>query len=241
MQATIITTATTTTITTNMTEAAGLIRLMSWFSPAMPTGTFAYSGGLETAVHDRRVVTAEQLHDWIGTSLFHGVAWNDAVLMAESWRCGHDGQDANLGEIADLAVGLAGSHARLDETLSLGRSFLHAAALWPAMAGAANMTTDDVPYPVATGWACGKAGIPLSRTVAALLQGYVSAQLQVAIRLSVVGQFEAAKLLAGFETVISAAADSASATTRNDLGSCAMLAEIAAMRHETLESRLFRS
>lgn len=241
MQATIITTATTNTITTIMTEDTGLIRLMSWFSPSMPTGAFAYSGGIEAAVHDGRVVTAEQLRDWIETNLTHGAVWNDAVLMAESSHCGCGRRDGNLREISDLAVGLAGSQARLDETLSLGRSFLHAAALWPEVAGAAKIAESDVPYPVAAGWACGKAGIPLSRTVAAFLHGYVSAQLQAAIRLSVIGQFEAANLLAGFETVISAAADRASAATRDDLGSCAMLAEIAAMRHETLESRLFRS
>jgi len=229
----------TVTITT-MTEPA-LLRLISWFSPAFPTGNFAYSGGLEAAVLERRVVTSAQLGDWLETSLLHGTAWNDAVLFGEAWRSGTDKQIAGLSEIADLAVALAGSQARFDEMLSLGRSFLHAVAQWPDMAGATALAERETPYSVAAGWVCGKAEIALASSLAAFLHGFGSAQLQAGIRLGVVGQFEAARLLAQLEPAISAAVDRASATTLDDIGGCAMLAEIAAMRHETLESRLFRS
>ncbi len=33
-----------------MTDAPGLMRLLTWLSPAFPTGAFAYSHGLEWAV-----------------------------------------------------------------------------------------------------------------------------------------------------------------------------------------------
>ena len=58
-----------------------LLRLMAWMSPAFPIGGFAYSGGLERAVHDRLVADATGLQGWIATLLRHGALWNDAVLF----------------------------------------------------------------------------------------------------------------------------------------------------------------
>jgi urease accessory protein len=228
----------TTHATMTMTDDAAVLRLLSWFSPAFPTGGFAYSGGLESAVRDGLVADTTSLREWIESSLNHGAAWNDAVLFAESWRCARDGCD--LEAIAELALALAGSQSRLDEISATGRSFRQAVDHWPGIARQGEPAISDWPWPVASGAACGRAGIALETALAAFLQAFVSNQLQAAIRLGLLGQSEATRLLGELEPAV-AAAGRAAAVSLDDLGGCAILAEIAAMRHEALESRLFRS
>lgn len=216
-----------------MTDPA-LLRLLAWLSPVFPTGGFAYSAGLERAVADGTVRDAAALRDWLATLLVYGSPWNDAVLFAEGWRAAGDA-DA-LAEVASLGEALAGSAERHKETMDQGRAFLAAARHWFA-----DDLPDALPLPVAVGMACGRTGIGLADGLAAYLHAFVSAQLQAAIRLSVTGQEGAARLLAALEPAIAAAAGKAERSTLDDLGGFAFVAEIAAMRHETLQPRLFLS
>ena len=57
-----------------------LLRLLTWLSPAFPTGSFGYSHGLETAIREGAVTDARSLTGWIAALLEHGSGWTDAVL-----------------------------------------------------------------------------------------------------------------------------------------------------------------
>jgi urease accessory protein len=209
-----------------------LLRLMAWLSPTFPVGSFTYSHGLERAVHDGLVDGRGGLNDWIEALLVHGSAWNDAVLFAESWRRGAVGDD--VAPVAELAEAMAGSRERHMESTLQGEAFMTAAAAWGAGAGA-------LPYCVAVGSTAGRHGVPLEAALGAWLQAFASNQLQAAIRLSVIGQTDAVGLLAALEPLILGTVARAARSTLDDLGSCTVAAEIAAMKHETQYSRLFRS
>jgi len=88
-------------------QTRGLLRLMAWMSPAFPIGGFAYSGGLERAVHDGLVGDATGLRSWLSAILRHGSVWNDAVLFADGWR--RHGEEGALHELSELGRALAGS------------------------------------------------------------------------------------------------------------------------------------
>jgi urease accessory protein len=236
IMATIITIMATTTITT--TESTGaLLRLMAWLSPAFPVGSFSYSQGLERAVHDGQVSDAATLRDWLDALLHFGSAWNDAVLLAESWREARGGQ-APL-DVAELAEAIAGSSERHRETMLQGAAFLSAARAWPS--AVVDQLPSNCAYPVCIGTVAGDHGVALEATLAAFLQAFVSNQLQAAIRLSVIGQNDAVRLIAAFETIMTDVAKQAAASTLDDLGSATFSAEIASMNHESQYSRLFRT
>ena len=91
------------------------------------------------------------------------------------------------------------------------------------------------------GSASGHSGINTNDAVAAYLHAFTSNQLQAAIRLSILGQKGAADILAKLEPVIGDTAKHAATSTLEDLGTCTFLADIAAMKHETLQPRLFLS
>jgi urease accessory protein len=218
-------------------ELQALLRLTAWLSPAFPIGSFAYSGGLERAVADGLVNGAVMLRRWLETLTGNGSVWNDAVLFAESHR-GHDDAD-RLSELAELAESLAGSRERHQETMLLGEAFLIAAQAWP----------DDVlgrlpkkaAYPIAVGAVTGAHGIQLEKALAAFLHAYLSQSVSAGIRLGVAGQKDGVAILAGLEEHVIDIAARAARSRLDDLGSATVQADIAGLRHETQQTRLFRS
>lgn len=216
-------------------ESAAFLRLMMMASPTFPVGGFAYSHGLEQAAADGLVSNGADLADWLAALLVHGAPWNDAVLLCESWRQA----EGDLAPLAELAEALAGSHERHLESHSQGAAFI-AAARAAGFAVPLSLPTRTA-YPVAFGSVARFQGIRAIDAAAAFAQAFVSNQIQCAIRLSVLGQAEGVALLAGFECRILGLAECAAASTLDDLGGAAFQAEIAAMRHETLHSRIFRS
>lgn len=225
------------TIMTDQPSGIALLRLMAWLSPAFPVGGFAYSHGLERAGQDGLVADTASLAFWLETLVEMGSGWNDAVLFTEAWRRARDGGD--LHEIADLAEALAGSRERHTETMLQGAAFLKAAAAW------ANPVLGRLPaecaYCVAVGAAAGGNGFALQDAMSAFLQAFFSNLVQAAIRLGIVGQTDAMALLAGFEPLALSTAARAAGSTLDDLGGCAFISDIMAMKHETQYSRLFRS
>ena len=216
---------------------AALLRLMAWMSPAFPVGGFSYSGGLEKAVEDGRVRNATELSGWVETLLLHGSLWNDAVFLAEAWRCSQDA--LALSETADLGRALAGSAERYRETVLLGDAFVSAADAWPH--DVLELLPQDVPYPVAVGAVAAGHGVPLRETLAAFLHAGVSQIVSAGIRLGVAGQKDGVAILAASEVAIAEMAARAVQSTLDDLGSATIIADTAAMRHETQGTRLFRS
>ncbi len=200
-------------------------------SPTFPTGVFAYSHGLEWAISNGDVTTASDVESWISTILQSGSGWNDAVLFAQFW---HD----ETHTLNQLALALASSHERYLETTQLGRAFTIAArAFYPETPH----PTQDIAYPIAAGTALAKAGIDQSQALFAYLQGFTSALISVAVRLIPLGQTKGLEAARNLIPIIAATAQSATKANLNDLGSNTLLADIAAMKHETQHSRIFRT
>jgi urease accessory protein len=219
-----------------MNDATALLRLMSWLSPVFPIGGFAYSAGLEQAVHAGHVGDRKSLAAWIEVQLTQGAQWNDAVILVEAHRCAGDRE--RLAELSSLCRALCVGQERLNETVGQGTSFLQAVSHW---VGGDHFPGRETPLPVAVGIAAGVEGIAPRLAAGAYLHAFASNQLQCAIRLSVLGQDGAAAALAGLETTIGQFAERAANSTLEELGGAAFIADIASMNHETLEPRLFLS
>jgi len=221
---------------TVMPTDPALLRLLTWLSPAFPVGAFSYSHGLETAIRAETVRDGETLIAWISGLVEHGGGWTDAVLFAAAWAAASEGDDASLEEVRALAEALPVSLERHRETLGQGEAFLSAVSAWgpPLLAGA-------VAYPVAVGSVCAASGIPLPPALAAWLHAFAANLVSVAVRIVPLGQVAGVAAIAALEPVLMATAARAAASSLDDLGSAALVSDIAAMRHETLDVRLFIS
>jgi len=219
-----------------LSEATALLRLMSWLSPVFPIGGFAYSAGLEQAVHDGHVSDRISLSDWIDVQITQGALWNDAVILVQAHRC--TGDKVKLAELSALCQALCVGQERLNETMGQGTSFLQAVSHWVEPV---HFPQRDTPLPVAVGIAAGIERIDPRLTISAYLHAFVSNQLQCAIRLSVVGQDGAAKALSSLEALMEQTAERAASSSLDELGGAAFVADIASMNHEILQPRLFLS
>jgi urease accessory protein len=222
-------------ITMDDGSATALLRLLTWLSPAFPVGAFAYSHGLERAIHDGLIHDRPTLTEWLEDLGRHGSAWNDAVLLAQSW---HTAPGDSRG-IADLAEAMAGSRERHMETMLQGGAFLAAAAAWPHP-----MLPEpdrDIPYPVAVGLAARAHGVPLELALTAYLHAFAANLVQAALRLVPLGQKDGVAVMAALERPLIAIAARATRSTLDDLGSSTLMSDITAMQHETQYSRVFRS
>lgn len=229
-----------TTIITTMTMTMGdthtLLRLMAWLSPVFPTGSFAYSAGLEQAVASGIISDAPTLTAWVDAQVQHGAAWNDAVIFVQAHRLCTSGESTDA--LGAYGLALTPSAERRAETIAQGTSFLEGARHWLADD---QLPPRGTPLPVCVGSAAARANLGADMAVGAYLQAFVTNQLQAAIRLSITGQNGAAKALATLEPIIEKTAAHAAQSSLDDLGSATVMADIAAMNHETLQPRLFLS
>jgi len=206
---------------------------MSWLSPAFPVGAFAYSHGIEHAIHDGLIHDRTTLADWLRDLLASGSAWNDVVLLAESWREASTGGDGS--EVAELTVAMATTRERHMETTLQGAAFSEAAAAW------GSNSDIPLPYPVAVGVTAAQQGVALEPALTAYLHAFASNLIQAAVRLVPLGQRDGVAVLAGLESDILEIAARAAKSTLEDLGSAAFRSDIMSMQHETQYSRVFRS
>ena len=215
-----------------MTEPAALQKLLTWLSPAFPVGAFAWSAGLESAIADRTLSDSAALQNWLEGILSHGGLKTDAIFVAQAWK-----QETTLQDLADLAIALTPARERFAETTITGDNFAIAAKAWPA-----ELTLPQpCPYPIAVGATARAHAIGLEDTILAYLTAAVHSQISVAVRLVPLGQTKGLRVMAALEPRVAALAKTAATATLADLGSIAYATDIAQMRHETLEPRIFRS
>ena len=211
-------------------RAAARLLAVQMLSPAFPTGGFAYAQGLEWAMSQGVVADGAALAEWLRDLLAHGALWSDAVLLSLALR-----RDADPAALDDLARALCPAAERLTETLEQGAAFARTAA---PLTG-----TDAAPaaLPVAVGRACAPLGRPAAEIIALYLHGQALNLIQAAVRFLPLGQTDGQRVLAGLAPAILRLAACAADADRDDLGGCAIGAEIAQARHETMQTRIFRT
>ncbi|MGR3465618.1 urease accessory protein UreF [Limimaricola sp.] len=212
-----------------LTDAQALV-LARWLSPAYPVGAFAYSHGLETAIADGHVTDEAGLRDWLADLLEHGAGRNDALFLAAAFRAEEAGE---LARIDATARAFAASHERVTEAARQGAAFLRTEA---AVSGGPDR---PLMHPVAIGARAARLDLPLRPVIALYLQGFMANLVSAALRLMPLGQTGGQRVQAALEPLCAALAVEAETGGLDDLCSTAFLGDIASMRHETQQPRIF--
>lgn len=214
----------------NADPGAGLLALVQWLSPAFPTGAYAYSHGLEAEIAAGRVSSAADLSEWLADVLTYGAGLQDAILLAHSLN-----PTADLDALAWLARALAPSAERLQETLEQGTAFARATSALTARALLAR------PLPIAVGQAAQSLGLPKCQVVALYLHAFTANIVSAAVRFVPLGQTEGQGVLAGLHPLIQSLAAKAAVASLDDITTSTLRADLAAMGHETMPTRIFRT
>ena len=206
-----------------------LLTLAQWLSPAFPTGSFAFSHGLETAFREGCIADADGLTDWLRGCLTEGAGRSDAIWLRLAFAS--DDIAALDAEARTFAV----ARERLREADRQGTAFARAVSeVW-------GLDLPPLLLPLAIGRAARLAGLDVEDCVALYLNAFVTNLALAATRLAPIGQSAAQRVIRDLQPVCLAVADETRGATIDDICGNAFLSDIAAMRHETLEARLFQS
>ncbi|WP_298860643.1 urease accessory protein UreF [uncultured Sulfitobacter sp.] len=221
-----------------MSTNSDMLTLAQWLSPAFPVGGFAYSHGLETAIQKGVIRSAKDLQDWLWDVLEHGSGRNDGVLLRAAYACT---TPAQLEEVNQTAIAVSASRERVFETQLQGTAFTQTTAVIWRVDEVADTDTNVLCYPVAVGHAAARAEFDVDLTAAMYLHAFASNLVSAAVRAVPLGQTEGQRVLAALVPLCDQIAQRTIGTTLDDLSSTAFLSDIAAMQHETLQPRIFRS
>ena len=203
--------------------------LAAWFSPGYPIGAYSYSHGLEWAVEAGDVSGPEALGAWIDDIIAYGAGRSDTMLLANAMKAD------DPAPVAELAEALAPSAERHLETMAQGAAFARVTA------AAYGVAVPAVAYPVAVGIAARGLGLPAGPTLTLYLQAFAANLVSAGVRLVPVGQTDGQRLLAGLMPLVASVAREAEAAPLATIGGLAQRGDLAAMRHESQYSRLYRS
>jgi urease accessory protein len=223
-------------------DSAELYRLMVWLSPSYPVGSFSYSHGIEWLVESGAIADKDSLGVWIGELMMLGSGRNDAILFTGSWRCA--GDEVALCRVCELASAFSASGERALETEAQGEAFCAVTRrTWssPTLDRLAAIYPFPICYPVAVGVAAADHKLGLGTAVRAYLHAFAANLVSAGVRLVPLGHTDGQRVMQMMEGPVEAAARLGENLGLNGLGSSAAMADIAAMKHETQYTRLFRT
>jgi urease accessory protein len=221
-----------------------LLRLLQLASPALPVGAFAYSQGLEAAIHAGLVHDEPSATAWILGLLRETLAYQELPIFARVYRAATAGQPEVVRQWNDVLFAMRASAelqmedrhlglalARILQTLDIPSPFPAATPHWPP--------TFTALFAVASAHRPGAA--ELASAMHAFAFAWAEAQASAAVRLVPLGQSAGVRLLAQAAPVIAAAVDVGLELDDDALGASAPTQAILSAAHETQYSRLFRS
>lgn len=232
------------TIMSTSMDSAALYRLMAWLSPSYPVGAFSYSHGLEWLVEEGSLRDEAGMVCWIGDILRLGSGRNDAIFFAVAHRAAMTQDMDALAEVCSVASAFAPSRERQMETEFQGNAFCEITCkTWESgtLTRLREMKLRAVPYPAAVAAAAADHGIALAPALEAYLHAFVANLVSAGLRLVPLGQTDGQRAMVALEPVVAELAADCENLPLADPGGCAFLADMAAVKHETQYTRLFRT
>ena len=226
-------------------SAGADLPLLLWLSPAFPVGAFAYSHGLEWAVEAGDIVDAS-LASTAGSTI-SGPSARRARTQSCSrprFRAAAAADWPALVEMNELAVALAASAERRLETTAQGARLCRRRARSLGLRGAQRrLSPRGAASPIPS-----RSPRPRRARAAARRQParfrprpFAANLVSAALRLGAIGQTDGQRSRGAPAARPGLGARGGGLAASTDLGACAFRSDLAAMRHETQYSRLFRS
>lgn len=224
-----------------------LLTLLQLTDSGFPAGAYAFSHGLE-GLHGLGLVrNAVSVESFARTHIEETLAGIELPVVWHAWQAATIGDLDGLVALDVLLDALKPVPVHRVASTRIGRRFLESAA--PLVAGEMigmyrELVTDGTArghHAVTFGIVTAGAGIPaMDATVAfgaASLQGYVAA----AVRLGVIGQTAAQRIIHDLHPALIDAIDGASRMGLDELGGYSPLIDLAGLRHAAIANRLFTS
>lgn len=225
-------------------DELGLLRLLQLTSPSLPIGAFAWSQGLEAAVQAGWIGNEVQATDWLTAVLDHALARSDVPVLLrlhEAIKRRHIDVAAQWNR---WLLACRETRELLQEDTHIGAALLRllldldapVAKRWQAAQGRKPLS-----YAAAFALATVHADLPARMAALGYLWAWSENQAIALIKLGVLGQTGAQRLLGTLHPAIRTALDLGLSLEDDELGMALPGLALASVHHETQHSRLFRS
>ncbi len=217
------------------------LRLMHLMSPSLPTGSFAYSQGLEWAVEAGWVTDMLSFEHWLTQILHHGMAYTDIPILKQIHAACRTDSLNDAGFWIDTLLALRETRELFEEEQTRGRALC--AILARFHPDGFDKWADLLRTSQLAGYAfaASRWNIPLKELACAYLWSWLENQVTAGIKLIPLGQSQGHELIFSLDHTIFQAADHGLALNEADIGASLPAVAIGSSRHETQYTRLFRS
>jgi urease accessory protein len=220
-------------------NAAGLLHLLQFASPALPIGGYSYSQGLESALEAGLVTDASNARTWMVHYLHEVMAQWDGPLF---WRLLKAVQTRDAEAVAlwsDCFLASRDTAELRAETVQMGYSLTRLIA----ELGVADVAIlgDEVSLPAAYACAVDALDIPHEEALLALLFSWLENQVLVCVKSVPLGQVAGQRLLLSLRPDLERAALAARTLPDDALSNWSPGLSMLSMRHEVQHGRLYRS
>jgi len=220
-------------------NAASLLHLLQFASPALPIGGYSYSQGLEAAIEDGLVRDAAGAHAWLVRYLDEVMARWDGPLL---WRLLKAFEARDRAAIAEWSACFLAARDTAElraETVQMGYSLTRLIAeLGVADVGPLGA---EVSLPAAYACAVDALAIPHEDALLAMLFSWAENQVLVCVKSVPLGQVAGQRLLLALRVPLERAAATARTLADADLSNWSPGLSMLSMRHEVQHGRLYRS
>jgi urease accessory protein len=228
--------------TTHIASLAGwLLPLLRFTSPTLPVGAYAYSRGLEYAVHAEWVRDEASALDWILGLLQHSAAQLDAPVFLRLYAAHAAGDEVSVARWNRLLwASRESAELRLEDS-QLGAALARLLAKQGLARAQPWAAGSDTCYASMFALAAAESGIPQEPALLGFLWALAESQISAAVRLIPLGQSAGQRMLAALSGALPELAARARAVGDAEIGALAPGLAIASALHETQYTRLFRS
>jgi urease accessory protein len=220
-------------------NAAGLLHLLQFASPALPIGGYSYSQGLEAALDQGLVTDAASARVWMLHGLHEVMASWDAPLFWRLLKAFEARDDAAIKLWSECYLASRDTAELRAETVQMGYSLTRLIAeLGVAEVG---VLGEEVTLPAAFACAVDALDIPHEEALLALLFSWAENQVLVCVKSVPLGQVAGQRLLLSLRPELEAAARTARTLADDALSNWTPGLSMLSMRHEVQHGRLYRS
>ncbi|MDO7886560.1 urease accessory protein UreF [Hymenobacter cheonanensis] len=219
-----------------------LARLLHLADSALPTGSFAYSYGLESSLTFGLITTETEFRAYLYSFLQQAMGFEIPFVTAAAQATGNDLEALLLEYDAQLLT-----PALHRASLTQGKNWLKLLATFYPEAGLAEvgreLARQELPahFVPLFGLSLGKTGFAVADIQATYLHLTLRDQLSAAIRLGFIGPMAGHRLQHDFYEIFESLLDSADIRPYTEASRCTLLLEVAQILHDDIYSRLFQN
>jgi len=224
-----------------MQDPLASLRLWQLISPALPVGAYAYSQGLEYALHAGWLHDEHDVREWIQGLLQHTLCRLDVPVLQRLYTAWSNEDMQAVQHWSAFILAAREARELREEDLHLGRALATLLSELEIPAAARFKLSSHAPFVNLLALAGVRWQVPLPDLAMGLLWAWAENQVAAAIKLVPLGQTSGQKILSAVAETIPVAVAEGLALEDDAIGAAAAGLGIASAQHETQYSRLFRS